>query len=639
MSILQIPSNGITLRPYQEDAVVTLTKKLFPVNSGEVSTGILSLPTGAGKTITAAAWLYTIKDDVWGIYWACHREELKTQALNTLKLFFQEEEIGIWDASRKDPPRKINVIMTPSTRSLESSMITKPTTKPNVLVFDEAHHMNAATWKGLRQKIFTSNSGICVGLTATPTDVLDKIVLFRKTFKDLVSIGYLAKPNYITVNTNLTYKMTVRGGDFDSSSLNQLDSKQRNEIIFDIWNKNRTTYGKCLFFCSSLSSGESLLKHFHKNLNPTEFNKNPIFYVNGSQPIKHRNEVVKKFKDSTNGIMINISVFTEGFDDPSINSIFLCRPTTSEILYHQMVGRGSRMTPTKKEFYIVDFVDAIERYEIARNEFSKDILGEYLDPELADRTAQDQFEKEQKKSVNKNKLKAQLDKKKLNARQVVGWISWSNRYKTDKKYILVERDVSIVASLYHHLRASYSNGLDLASIIDKSYGDVGHSTIYDLKEWKNICWSIIMSVKTYNGPTGPAGMFKINFFLDKSKPAKNSTPSYDSLAKNLKTSNDKLNKLWKDKSNVIFDQIIDKIHSEVSQRIASFIKKNVNVLSYQDRIFTFDIPDTFLRGIAYSNIGINPGMNTLAMWKKLIKHYLKEVVHDSAADVCARSRK
>jgi superfamily II DNA or RNA helicase len=68
-----------------------------------------------------------------------------------------------------------------------------------------------------------------------------------------------------------------------------------------------------------------------------------------------RQEILAWFKASTNGILCNCGILTTGFDDPNVEVVILYRATKSLPLYLQMCGRGSRVTPTKKEFIILDF--------------------------------------------------------------------------------------------------------------------------------------------------------------------------------------------------------------------------------------------------------------------------------------------
>ena len=210
------------LRSYQQEAVLALSKAAISMKKG-----FLALPTGAGKTFTAAAWLNSHKDHFERAIWACHREELKKQAIDTLKLFFKESELSIWDAHNKPLIfNKVTIVMIPSTKKFPYQYFKSFKT---FAVIDEAHHIDATTWNHFNKEL---SADFSVYLSATPKEEHRNNIIYEKDFKELVTEGYLAKPKYITVKTNCVYNLSVRGGEFTSSSLNQLDDPIRNDLIY-----------------------------------------------------------------------------------------------------------------------------------------------------------------------------------------------------------------------------------------------------------------------------------------------------------------------------------------------------------------------------------------------------------------------
>jgi len=76
-----------------------------------------------------------------------------------------------------------------------------------------------------------------------------------------------------------------------------------------------------------------------------------------------RRALIRDFKEQRLEFLCNYGVLTTGFDAPKTNCIALCRPTKSDVLYEQIIGRGLRGpkfggTP---ECTIIDFVDNIHR--------------------------------------------------------------------------------------------------------------------------------------------------------------------------------------------------------------------------------------------------------------------------------------
>ncbi|HYJ08707.1 MAG TPA: helicase-related protein, partial [Polyangiaceae bacterium] len=65
-----------------------------------------------------------------------------------------------------------------------------------------------------------------------------------------------------------------------------------------------------------------------------------------------------EFRSGRVQVMCNVAVLTEGFDDPGVSCVAMARPTRSEGLYAQCVGRGTRLHPGKSDCLILDFVDA-----------------------------------------------------------------------------------------------------------------------------------------------------------------------------------------------------------------------------------------------------------------------------------------
>ena len=63
-------------------------------------------------------------------------------------------------------------------------------------------------------------------------------------------------------------------------------------------------------------------------------------------------------------VLINVEMLTEGYDAPRTQTIFLARPTQSEALLSQMVGRGLRgpQAGGTKRAYLVTFVDTWKQF-------------------------------------------------------------------------------------------------------------------------------------------------------------------------------------------------------------------------------------------------------------------------------------
>jgi superfamily II DNA or RNA helicase len=116
-----------------------------------------------------------------------------------------------------------------------------------------------------------------------------------------------------------------------------------------ITNYNKYTAGKkALAFAPSIASSRELCQELQGAGLPAR-------HLDSTMKGDERAEVLAWFKNSTNGILCNCGILTTGFDDPNVEVVILYRATKSLPLYLQMCGRGSRVTPTKTEFTILDF--------------------------------------------------------------------------------------------------------------------------------------------------------------------------------------------------------------------------------------------------------------------------------------------
>jgi hypothetical protein len=100
-----------------------------------------------------------------------------------------------------------------------------------------------------------------------------------------------------------------------------------------------------------------------------------------------RREFIAAQKATNRSILVNVDVLTEGYDDPSVNTIVMARPTSSKLVYMQALGRAVRIDPNnqEKEAYVVEVVDELPniRYRIDNRWLYSDI-SDLLEPDVLD---------------------------------------------------------------------------------------------------------------------------------------------------------------------------------------------------------------------------------------------------------------
>ena len=114
-------------------------------------------------------------------------------------------------------------------------------------------------------------------------------------------------------------------------------------------------FGKTLVFACNIEHAETLSDMFRSGGIRSGV-------VHSRLTDDEQEHALEAFRRNEIDVLVNVAMVTHGIDIPDIATLFLARPTNSEILASQMVGRGSRRTPTKQTFHVVDFVDLVETH-------------------------------------------------------------------------------------------------------------------------------------------------------------------------------------------------------------------------------------------------------------------------------------
>lgn len=424
------------LREHQIEAINAGNDYFFNSNL-DIPKGIICLPTGGGKTVTAISFIVDAiqKKKINSCLWIVHREELCNQAVDTFNDF--NIKASKWTAKEKSTS-DITVCMVQSTKN-----ITRSKKDFDLIVVDEAHHFSAEEddYQNMYTKLLKKiNYKYLLGLTATPTRLDNKTLNFDKviystTFYDMVQQGYLAKPKYHEIRTKRYFQLS--GGsrnDFTQKSLGCLDDDERNTKIATEWVINKDKFGKTIVFCVSVDHCNNLMSKF-KELDNTI--KSAV--VTGGTNKGTRNAIVNQFDNGEIDILFNCQVFTEGFDSPTIETVIVARPTMSESLFMQMIGRGSRITKTKKEYNLVVVVDDVQRFATVVKQWKPLLIGKTKED-----LEQEEFDKKLKEAssnlnniINNNDLKTKLgDICPINVEAV---LTVSGRYKQNQSFI-IDRD-------------------------------------------------------------------------------------------------------------------------------------------------------------------------------------------------------
>ncbi len=398
-------NNPKSLYLHQEEAVKQLDKKIIKTNKNPFA-GLLVLPTGGGKTLTAVQWLSrNYIDNNKKILWIAHRHELLEQALETFKknafsnILKNKKSFNyriISGLSSHDKPVNIKAtddIIIASKDSLNSGLeyLLRNWIKDNndelFLVIDEAHHATAKTYRKLINSLKNNvNEFRMLGLTATPfrtaeseNGLLEKVfpddIIYKVDLRTLISRGILSEPIFKEIKTNID--LTKDLSDKDLEKISKFDfnidilgketaktiaeNKTRNNRIVDHFLNNKKEYQQTLIFALNVDNAIALNKLFRDKGIASDYIVSAIRDAATGVTIsaKQNKDKIERFRNGDLKVLINVNILTEGTDLPRVQTVFLTRPTISPVLMTQMIGRGLRGEKAggTKYAYIVSFID------------------------------------------------------------------------------------------------------------------------------------------------------------------------------------------------------------------------------------------------------------------------------------------
>ena len=389
--------NPRQLYEHQEEAI----RKLDAMDKRGSFRTLLVLPTGGGKTLTAAYWLLrNAVDQNKKILWLAHRHLLLEQAAEAFarnaytdtmvnRTVFNYRIIS----GMHDKPvhiQKTDRILIAS----KDSMIRSLDKLKNwlngeeiYLVIDEAHHAVAKSYKKIIQYVADhAKSMKLLGLTATPfrtsedeqgalKQVFTDDIVYKTDLDTLIKKGILATPTFIDCNTNIQF--TEHLGVQALKSIENLDtlpenivndiagSKERNRIIVDEYINNYEKYGPTIVF--ALNKNHAITLNALFNEKGKKYGIKSEFIISEVQDMitgitisnADNERKIEAYRNGEIQVLINVNILTEGTDLPKTHTVFLTRPTVSTTLMTQMVGRALRGLKAggTKEAYIVSFVD------------------------------------------------------------------------------------------------------------------------------------------------------------------------------------------------------------------------------------------------------------------------------------------
>ncbi len=394
------PANGTNPRNLYEHQVEAV-EMLDTMNKKSSFKTLLVLPTGGGKTLTAAHWLLkNVVDKGKKVLWIAHRHLLLEQAAEAFArnaytndmrnhtVFNYRIISGVHD--KPVHIKKDDNILIAGKDSIVRSLYKLDewlSGEEIFLVVDEAHHAVAKSYK----KIIThveehAKSMKLLGLTATPfrtsddekgalKQIFTDDIVYKTDLNALIKKGILATPVFDEYDTEIQFTehlgiqalKNIENLDVIPENIAQeiADNRERNSLIVNKYLENYEKYGPTIVFALNKSHAIALNALFNEKGKKYGIKSDFIIssvrdMITGITVSDEDNErKIQQYRNGEIQVLINVNILTEGTDLPKTHTVFLTRPTVSTVLMTQMVGRALRGLKAggTKEAYIVSFVD------------------------------------------------------------------------------------------------------------------------------------------------------------------------------------------------------------------------------------------------------------------------------------------
>ncbi|KPL95388.1 DEAD/DEAH box helicase [Vibrio splendidus] len=353
-----------TLRPYQADSV----KSVIHYFRKHQTPAVLVLPTGAGKSLVIAELARLAKGRVLVL---AHVKELVEQNHEKYEGYGLKGSIFSAGLGRKETDQQVVFASVQSVvRNLDSF-----SNQFSLLVIDECHRVpdeKTSSYQKVITHLRENNSGIKVlGLTATPYRLgmgwlyqyhtrgqvrseeprFFRDCIFELPIRYLLDEGFLTPARMIdapVLSYDFSQLKPASTGRYKEAELDMVIEQSKRatpQIVDQIIELAKDKLGIMVFAAT--------VRHAQEILGLLPEGESSI--VIGDTPTLERDQIISDFKKRKIKFLVNVSVLTTGFDAPHVDLIAILRPTESISLYQQIVGRGLRLSPGKKECLVLDY--------------------------------------------------------------------------------------------------------------------------------------------------------------------------------------------------------------------------------------------------------------------------------------------
>lgn len=401
----------LQLRAYQEAAL----EAVHDAEARGVRRQMIVAATGLGKTVIFTA-LAQQRADRGRTLILAHRDELVTQAVAKVREVWPDVHAGIVKADQDAVDAQVVVAsvqtLARGTRLRRLLQSTRGTDTLHgaaggpfgLVVVDEAHHTAADTYQRILKALRAGESAgpcgcggelvpesdgdegggchlvecpVCdgsgqlpdgpllVGVTATPQrgdgQALDGTfteVVFTRTMQWGIQQGYLSDLRGIRLRVDMNMAgLKISRGDYDQGQAGALlEQAGAPALIAEQW-KIHAPDRRTLVFTPTVAVAQQVADEFQAR-------GVRAGWVSGETDQDERRRILRAYSTGELQVLANCAVLTEGYDEPRTDCVVVARPTRSQALYVQMVGRGTRRHPEKADCLVLDVVGATAEHSL-----------------------------------------------------------------------------------------------------------------------------------------------------------------------------------------------------------------------------------------------------------------------------------
>lgn len=360
------------LRNYQREAVDAVWNHLRTRDGNPC----VVIPTGGGKTPVIGQLCKDVMGWEGRVAVVTHVKELIQQNFKTISDILPGVPIGIYSAGLKSRDTGYSVTCAGVQSVYDKAEAFGPL---NIIIVDEAHRIpddGEGMYRTFLENAKKVNPDVkLIGLTATPYRMGSGMIckpenlLNQKVYeigvRKLIVDGFLSPlKSKATIERTDISKVTIRGGEYVQGELQAAMLSDQDKVLAACVEISRKVDDRksVIVFCAGIDHA-NMVANFLREIHDQEAYEatggsqpgSQVRTVFGDTPDEERARTIADFKAGKVKFLVNVDVLTTGFDAPAVDCVAILRPTLSPGLFYQMVGRGFRLAPAKKDCLVLDF--------------------------------------------------------------------------------------------------------------------------------------------------------------------------------------------------------------------------------------------------------------------------------------------